>query len=143
VCTWARAGVGAIATQSFTDLSYAVRGLELLADGVAPDDALRELLAADDRPERVAGDADGVSRFGRAARKSPARRSTPARRPVATFAAASRAAPSSSRTSALTTRRGQGASSTSASMTARSRCASFGALFGFGLLPKGVTSRLA
>jgi uncharacterized Ntn-hydrolase superfamily protein len=51
VCIWARAGVGAIATQSFTDERYGARGLEMLAGGFSPDDALRELLAADDRRE--------------------------------------------------------------------------------------------
>ena len=49
VCAWARAGVGAIATQSFTDERYGVRGLELLAAGRSPADALVELVAEDDR----------------------------------------------------------------------------------------------
>jgi uncharacterized Ntn-hydrolase superfamily protein len=44
---WVRAGVGAIATQSFTDRRYGYRGLELLAAGRAPQDALDELLAVD------------------------------------------------------------------------------------------------
>jgi uncharacterized Ntn-hydrolase superfamily protein len=48
VCMWARAGVGAVATQSFTDVGYGVRGLERLADGTAPADALNELLEADE-----------------------------------------------------------------------------------------------
>jgi hypothetical protein len=43
--------VGAIATQSFTDERYGVRGLELLAAGAAPADALAELVAEDDRAE--------------------------------------------------------------------------------------------
>jgi uncharacterized Ntn-hydrolase superfamily protein len=51
VCPWARAGVGAIATQSFTDMRYGARGLELLAAGAAPDAALQELLAVDERRE--------------------------------------------------------------------------------------------
>jgi uncharacterized Ntn-hydrolase superfamily protein len=49
VCAWARAGVGAIATQSFTDERYGYRGLELLADGLSPTDALQRLLAEDER----------------------------------------------------------------------------------------------
>jgi uncharacterized Ntn-hydrolase superfamily protein len=49
VCAWARAGVGAIATQSFTDMGYGVRGLELLAAGVSPSEALARLLADDER----------------------------------------------------------------------------------------------
>jgi uncharacterized Ntn-hydrolase superfamily protein len=49
VCAWARPGVGAVATQSFTEPGYGPRGLELLADGRPPAEALDELLAADDR----------------------------------------------------------------------------------------------
>jgi uncharacterized Ntn-hydrolase superfamily protein len=49
VCAWARPGVGAVATQSFTEPGYGPRGLELLADGRPPAEALHELLAADDR----------------------------------------------------------------------------------------------
>jgi uncharacterized Ntn-hydrolase superfamily protein len=44
---WVRAGVGAIATQSFTDRRYGYRGLELLAAGRTPQDALDELRAVD------------------------------------------------------------------------------------------------
>jgi uncharacterized Ntn-hydrolase superfamily protein len=51
VCPWARAGVGAITTQSFTDMRYGARGLELLAAGASPDDALQELLAGDEQRE--------------------------------------------------------------------------------------------
>jgi uncharacterized Ntn-hydrolase superfamily protein len=51
VCAWARAGVGAIATQSFTDMRYGVRGLELLAKGVSPADALASLVAEDERAD--------------------------------------------------------------------------------------------
>jgi uncharacterized Ntn-hydrolase superfamily protein len=46
-----RAGVGAIATQSFTDRRYGYRGLELLAAGRTAPDALDELRAADPLPE--------------------------------------------------------------------------------------------
>jgi uncharacterized Ntn-hydrolase superfamily protein len=48
---WARPGVGAIATQSFTDRRYGWAGLELLAEGAAPADALDRLCAGDDLPE--------------------------------------------------------------------------------------------
>ncbi len=48
-CAWARPGVGAVATQSFTEAGYGPRGLALLAAGAAPADALAELLAADER----------------------------------------------------------------------------------------------
>jgi uncharacterized Ntn-hydrolase superfamily protein len=50
-CVWARAGVGAVATQSFTEAGYGPRGLDLLAAGRAPADALAELLADDERRE--------------------------------------------------------------------------------------------
>jgi uncharacterized Ntn-hydrolase superfamily protein len=49
ICAWARPGVGAVATQSFTEKSYGPRGLDRLAAGEAPADALAELLAADDQ----------------------------------------------------------------------------------------------
>lgn len=48
VCPWALPGVGAATTQSFTEVSYAPRGLELLAAGRSPQEALDELVAADD-----------------------------------------------------------------------------------------------
>lgn len=44
---WAWAGIGAIATQAFTDRRYGWRGLELLASGVAPRDALTDLRTDD------------------------------------------------------------------------------------------------
>jgi uncharacterized Ntn-hydrolase superfamily protein len=48
-CAWARAGVGAIATQSFTDVAYGPLGLELLAAGRSPELALAGLVEADPR----------------------------------------------------------------------------------------------
>ncbi len=50
-CAWAEAGVGAVATQSFTERRYGPRGLALLADGRDPIEALDELLAADESRE--------------------------------------------------------------------------------------------
>ncbi|MEO7665296.1 MAG: DUF1028 domain-containing protein, partial [Candidatus Limnocylindrales bacterium] len=47
---WVRPGVGAIATQSFTDARYGYAGLDLLARGQTPERALAELLAADRDP---------------------------------------------------------------------------------------------
>ncbi|HYO77153.1 MAG TPA: DUF1028 domain-containing protein [Thermoanaerobaculia bacterium] len=44
---WVRAGVGAVATQSWTVVEYGTRGLELLAKGVAPEEALKQMLADD------------------------------------------------------------------------------------------------
>ena len=48
-CAWARPGIGAVATQSFTERGYGPRGLDLLAAGESPDDALAELLEADEQ----------------------------------------------------------------------------------------------
>lgn len=44
---WAEAGVGAVATQSFTEPSYGPRGLALMRDGVAGPDAMARLIAED------------------------------------------------------------------------------------------------
>jgi uncharacterized Ntn-hydrolase superfamily protein len=62
---WARAGVGAIATQASTRAAYGPRGLAMLAAGVEPRVVLDSLLADDpDRDHRQVG---VVSAFGRAA----------------------------------------------------------------------------
>jgi uncharacterized Ntn-hydrolase superfamily protein len=47
VVTWAEAGVGAVATQSFVEPSYGPKGLELMRQRIAPKEALARLLAAD------------------------------------------------------------------------------------------------
>jgi uncharacterized Ntn-hydrolase superfamily protein len=47
IVTWAEAGVGAVATQSFVDPGYGFNGLKLMKDGVAAPDALKRLVAAD------------------------------------------------------------------------------------------------
>jgi len=44
---WVRAGVGAVATQSWTVVEYGSRGLDLMESGVSPDEALAQLLADD------------------------------------------------------------------------------------------------
>ncbi|HEY3551767.1 MAG TPA: DUF1028 domain-containing protein [Gaiellaceae bacterium] len=48
-CAWARPGVGAAATQSFTERGYGPRGLDLLAAGEAPRDTLAQLVEADEQ----------------------------------------------------------------------------------------------
>ena len=48
-CAWARPGIGAVATQSFTERGYGPRGLELLAAGESPADALAQLVEADEQ----------------------------------------------------------------------------------------------
>jgi uncharacterized Ntn-hydrolase superfamily protein len=47
VLPWARAGVGAVATQSMVDPGYGPRCLDLLASGLAADEALSQVRAAD------------------------------------------------------------------------------------------------
>lgn len=51
ICAWARPGVGAVATQAFTEKRYGPAGLDLLAGGATPADALAELLAADEQSQ--------------------------------------------------------------------------------------------
>ena len=51
VVSWARAGVGAVATQAMLDVKYGPLGLELMAAGMSAPGALRALLAADGKPE--------------------------------------------------------------------------------------------
>lgn len=52
VVPWAKAGVGAVATQSFANTTFGPRGLELLQKGATPEEAIKILLRNDD-------DADG------------------------------------------------------------------------------------
>ncbi len=63
VVPWARAGVGAIATQSFANTSFGPRGLEMLASGLGPDEVAAKLLADDaDREKRQFGIVDTSGR---------------------------------------------------------------------------------
>jgi uncharacterized Ntn-hydrolase superfamily protein len=56
VVPWARAGVGAVATQAFANTTYGPRGLDLLAAGKTPAEALELLLHDDpDRARRQVG----------------------------------------------------------------------------------------
>jgi uncharacterized Ntn-hydrolase superfamily protein len=48
---WGEAGVGVVATQSFVNKSYGIKGLELMKAGKTATDALKELLAKDDGKE--------------------------------------------------------------------------------------------
>lgn len=45
--SWAEAGVGAVATQSFTNKSFGIRGLDLLKNGLTAQQALDSLLSDD------------------------------------------------------------------------------------------------
>jgi uncharacterized Ntn-hydrolase superfamily protein len=59
VVPWARAGVGAIATQSYANTSYGPTGLDLLAKGVSPHAVIDRLTAADpDSAKRQVGIVD-------------------------------------------------------------------------------------
>lgn len=48
LCPFARAGVGAVATQALVNPTYGPRGLELLARGLAPEEVVEALLQSDD-----------------------------------------------------------------------------------------------
>src|SRR5216117_2922754 len=48
---WAEAGIGAVATQSFSDPSYGKLGLDLMRTGKSAPEALKALLAGDDGRE--------------------------------------------------------------------------------------------
>jgi uncharacterized Ntn-hydrolase superfamily protein len=52
VCPWAKAGVGAISTQSYANTSFGPRGLELLAAGKSAQEVLDILLASDPGREK-------------------------------------------------------------------------------------------
>jgi uncharacterized Ntn-hydrolase superfamily protein len=65
IVSWAEAGVGAVATQSFVDPGYGERLLTLLKGGVPPGPALQQLIAAD--PQRDVRQVAVVDREGRVA----------------------------------------------------------------------------
>jgi len=52
VVPWAKANVGAIATQSFANTSFGWRGLELLSNGASPEEVIKILLRNDNDSER-------------------------------------------------------------------------------------------
>ncbi len=63
VVPWARAGVGAVATQSWANTALGPDGLGLMGEGVPADDALRRLLEEDDgREDRQVGFVDSAGR---------------------------------------------------------------------------------
>jgi uncharacterized Ntn-hydrolase superfamily protein len=60
---WAKAGVGAVATQSYANTTYGPRGLELLAEETSPDEVIKQLTEADDgRARRQVGVIDDQGR---------------------------------------------------------------------------------
>lgn len=61
---WGRAGVGAVATQSWANTSFGPRGLDLMGSGLSAEDAVRRLTGEDDgREKRQVGmvDAKGTA----------------------------------------------------------------------------------
>ncbi len=48
IVSWGEAGVGVVATQSFVNPSFGLRGLALLKEGKSPQEAVDELIAADE-----------------------------------------------------------------------------------------------
>ncbi len=65
VVSWARAGAGAVATQSFANVAYGLDGLDMMERGASAAETVEQLTAADDqRAQRQVG---MVDQFGRAA----------------------------------------------------------------------------
>ena len=52
VVPWAKADVGAVATQSFANTTFGWRGLELMEKGMTPEEAMKVLLRSDNEPEK-------------------------------------------------------------------------------------------
>ena len=65
VVTWARPGVGALATQANAEVSYGPRDLDLLSQGVSAPDALARVVAEDPRgASRQVAVVDALGRVG-------------------------------------------------------------------------------
>jgi uncharacterized Ntn-hydrolase superfamily protein len=63
VVPWAKAGVGAVATQSWANTALGPEGLSLMGDGVPAEEALRRLLDEDEgREDRQVGFVDAAGR---------------------------------------------------------------------------------
>jgi len=63
VVPWAKAGVGAIATQSFANTTYGPHGLELLLEGLSPAEVITRLTSPDStRDQRQVGIVDATGR---------------------------------------------------------------------------------
>jgi len=70
VVPWAKADVGAVATQAFANTSFGWRGLDLLEKGKTPEEALKSLLSDDTDPARrqigiVGADGSSVTYSGK------------------------------------------------------------------------------
>jgi len=69
VVPWAKAGVGAVATQSFANTTFGWRGLDLLGKGATPEEVVDILIRNDDDPDRrqfgiVSGDGRSATYTG-------------------------------------------------------------------------------
>jgi uncharacterized Ntn-hydrolase superfamily protein len=63
VVPWAKAGIGAVATQSMANTTFGPRGLELMASGLSAEETLSKLLSRDrDREDRQVGLVDSKGR---------------------------------------------------------------------------------
>jgi len=63
VVSWARGGVGAVATQAFAEVTYGLRGLDLLEQGLDPDEVIRRLTEPDEvSAQRQVGVVDAKGR---------------------------------------------------------------------------------
>jgi uncharacterized Ntn-hydrolase superfamily protein len=67
VVPWAKAGVGAVATQSYANTSYGPRGLQLLAEGHDAHATVERLLSEDTAPEVAARQVGIVDGSGKSA----------------------------------------------------------------------------
>jgi len=62
-CIYAKADVGAVATQSFTNIMLGINGIKLLELGLSPDNAITSLLEEDNnREQRQIGAIDSLGR---------------------------------------------------------------------------------
>jgi uncharacterized Ntn-hydrolase superfamily protein len=51
VVCWARAKAGAVATQSYANVSYGFRGLDLMGEGISAEETIQKLIQDDDQKE--------------------------------------------------------------------------------------------
>ena len=51
VVSWARANAGAVATQSYANLTYGSRGLDLMESGTSAEDAIQILIKDDENKD--------------------------------------------------------------------------------------------
>jgi uncharacterized Ntn-hydrolase superfamily protein len=61
VVSWARAGAGAVATQSYSNVTYGPRGLEMMERGLSAQEVVEALVGEDDgRATRQVGVVDSA-----------------------------------------------------------------------------------